>query len=241
MARLFDDAVSENLESATVPVTNYPMTLACWMNRDDGAGDMALVMLCTDTTAHRFGIRFESTGAVVSAVVYTSGENRADSTAATSLNTWHHVCGVFTSSTDRAVLLDGANKGTTSASRAPAAPTILVVGAGFNSSAYHSYWSGRIAEVGIWNAALTDSEAMMLASGVSPLRVRRASLVRYYPLFSYTGDAPNYTGVAGTLTDVNTVGIAAHAPVGPMFGLDLARPYIVSAAPPATRRIFLVT
>ena len=77
--------------------------------------------------------------------------------------------------------------------------------------------AGRIAEAAIWNVALTDSEVQALASGVSPLRVRPESLQAYWPLFAVTGNAIDYSGKGNDLTDNGTVGVADHAPVGPMF------------------------
>jgi hypothetical protein len=41
--------------------------------------------------------------------------------------------------------------------------------------------AGNIAHPAIWNVALTDAEVAMLASGLSPLRVRPQSLIFYLP------------------------------------------------------------
>lgn len=43
------------------------------------------------------------------------------------------------------------------------------------------YFSGQVAELGVWNCALDLYDTLALNSGVSPLLVRPASLIAYYP------------------------------------------------------------
>lgn len=50
------------------------------------------------------------------------------------------------------------------------------------ASSTKGYFDGDIAEAAIWNVALSDAEIAMLAKGLSPLRVRPASLVSYVPM-----------------------------------------------------------
>ena len=42
--------------------------------------------------------------------------------------------------------------------------------------------SGDIAHVAVWDVVLTDDEVATLAEGISPLRVRRGSLIAYWPV-----------------------------------------------------------
>lgn len=51
-----------------------------------------------------------------------------------------------------------------------------------------AFMNGRIAEVAIWNVALTDDELIALSKRVSPLMVRRDAIVAYYPLFAERSD-----------------------------------------------------
>jgi hypothetical protein len=44
---------------------------------------------------------------------------------------------------------------------------------------------GRVAHVGIWNAALTDEEILRLAQGKLPPQVRPENLAGYWPLDDY--------------------------------------------------------
>jgi hypothetical protein len=119
--------------------------------------------------------------AIAATPTYQYGQ--ADTSSGFSTSTWHHVAGVFTSSTSRAAYLDGGNKGTNSTSIVPTGP--------FDETCFSGYWEGGvqynsidgyIAECAIWNAALTDAEVAALAAGYSPLLIRPANLVFYVPL-----------------------------------------------------------
>jgi hypothetical protein len=74
-----------------------------------------------------------------------------------------------------------------------------------------------MAEVGIWNAALTDAEVAILALGYSPDQVRPASLVEYWKLI---GRNSPETGIKGyDMTLYNAPLVANHPriiyPCGP--------------------------
>ncbi len=66
--------------------------------------------------------------------------------------------------------------------------------------------TGQIAEVGIWNVALTDAEIASLADGMTCDKVRPQSLVFYAPLVR------NLQDVRGGLpiTNNNTATVANH-------------------------------
>ena len=98
---------------------------------------------------------------------------------------WHHACGVSAAVNDRRVYIDGGSKGTGAANLATAwTMDLLAVGARYVSTAYSMYFDGAIADAAIWNVALTDAEVFRLSRGVSPLLIRRKSLVFYAPLLS---------------------------------------------------------
>lgn len=65
-------------------------------------------------------------------------------------------------------------------------------------------WTGSLSDLAIWNAILSTDDILDLANGISPLFVRRANLVNYYPLTDNFNDAVgthNLT-LTGTLTQV---------------------------------------
>jgi hypothetical protein len=68
-------------------------------------------------------------------------------------------------------------------------------------------FKGSIAEVGYWNTLLNQNEIAALQSGVSPNKIRRGSLVGYFPLYGAGSPEPDYSGNKnnGTLTGTTTV------------------------------------
>ena len=74
------------------------------------------------------------------------------------------------------------------------------------ASAYENFWAGDLAEVGVWNVALTADEIASLGKGVSCDQVRPQSLVFYAPLVRNIADIAR--GI--TLTNVNTATVAVH-------------------------------
>jgi len=73
------------------------------------------------------------------------------------------------------------------------------------------YFQGRIAEVGIWNAALTAAEIDSLAKGMTCDKVRPQSLVFYAPLVRELIDQKG--GL--TITNNNGATVANHPRIYP--------------------------
>jgi hypothetical protein len=74
------------------------------------------------------------------------------------------------------------------------------------STTLGAYLTGLIAEVGIWNAALTAAEIASLADGMTCDKVRPQSLVFYAPLVRDLIDVKG--GL--TITNNNTATVANH-------------------------------
>ena len=132
--------------------------------------------------------------------------------AASSINvstaTWSHGAAVFTSNTERSVFLNGGNNATNTTNNAPTNANITRIGIGaqFFNNTTASRTDGKLAEVGIWNAALTADEVASLADGMTCDKVRPQSLVFYAPLVR------NLQDVKGglTITNNNAATVAAH-------------------------------
>lgn len=61
MARLFDDASSQYLETDSTVLAAHPFTLACWAKSDDLAVDQVLIFLGDkDVTSHYARIRLDN-------------------------------------------------------------------------------------------------------------------------------------------------------------------------------------
>lgn len=198
MARLFVTASAQSLSRSGAVLTAIPITFAAWARINDLTTDSG-IMACGDTggTSY-FGIRVVQTTGIPQAVARSASVNaNAAAGAAITLNQWHHVCGVYTNNSSRACFLDGANKGTNATAVTPASLDTTAIGATYFSGVLQVPADGDVAEVAMWNAALTDAEVALLASGVSPMTVRPASLIAYWPItgrvspeISFVGEFP---------------------------------------------------
>jgi len=209
MARLFDAASAQYLEIDQAVVTAVPFTMACWANFADNT-DLQYVMALADLSepdqSFRLGKDTPGNENDIIAVSYDGTTKKASTTAKATAGTWHHICGVFASSTSRAAYLDGGNKGTDTTSSTPTGIDRTSIGrVGDSTPGYDT--DGAVAEAAIWNAALTDAEVVVLATGVSPLLVRPQSLVFYMPLIR-DDDEDIVGGLSMTATNSPT--ISAH-------------------------------
>jgi hypothetical protein len=93
---------------------------------------------------------------------------------------------VFASSTSRTAYINGGSSGTNTTSVVPSLLNRTNIGVQFLQNAGGtsgiSFANGRVAECGIWNAALTAAEVASLAKGMTCDKVRPQSLVFYAPL-----------------------------------------------------------
>ncbi len=76
----------------------------------------------------------------------------------------------------------------------------------FGGTSGIQFCDGRIAEVGIWNAALTAAEIASLAKGMACDKIRPQSLVFYAPLIREIQDVRG----ARTITNNNAATVATH-------------------------------
>lgn len=223
MARTFDANTANNLSVDVAAVTAAPLTMACWFIADD-VTTLRNLMWVGDKDVTNAYFALSVRGDVANDPIEARTRSSATSAAAQtstgySAATWHHACGVWAGAADRKVYLDGAGEGTNTTSVTPAGIDRTTIGL-YGASTPANPFDGRIAEAAIWNVALTANERLMLAAGVSPLRVRAASLIAYYPIGR---GSPEPNLAKGTITlnlTVNgTLAIGDHAPVAPMFAL----------------------
>jgi hypothetical protein len=201
------NGTSQYLSMASAPANATPLTLACWFNSDSTTTNQRLCGVYFDASNYfDLGIRGADAGDPVAAVVNSAGSAQiVGTTTGYSANTWHHACGVFTSSSSRTAYIDGGNSATGTTNLIPSSATFSLIGA-FGNPFQRLYLNGRIAEVGIWNAALTAAEIASLAKGMTCDKVRPQSLVFYAPLVRDLIDAKG--GL--TITNNNTATVANH-------------------------------
>lgn len=216
MARAFTTAGSDKLRTTTLPIASGtpPFSMACWFNPVNVSSDQYLMSMSDEATTNNYHILY-ARGAVSGQLTAHSraGADPAycNTTIAASTATWNHACGVWSSTSARAVYLNGANKGSQSGvSATPAGLDNFVIGA-LDRSASDVFSDCTIAEAAVWNVALTDDDVLVLATGVAPTAVRPASLVGYWPLLGrFSPEIDVSQGHGLTLTGTTA---ADHPPI----------------------------
>jgi hypothetical protein len=184
MAYDFTSVSSQYLSTTSAPVTGAPLTMACWFNAKNTTTSHSLVALTpnTGTTDRRFALIGLNSG--INPIRFfcspTTG-TAADTTTGFTANNWFHACGVAASSTSISAYINGGSSSSPAGTISPSGINTVGIGARYVNG-WGSYADCRIAEVGIWNAALTAAEIASLAKGMTCDKVRPQSLVFYAPL-----------------------------------------------------------
>lgn len=171
------------VNTTAAPLTTLPCTIACWYGGFLAEGH--LVNICNSSGNDNLRLAVLPTGGLRINSVDNGTPTQAEtsSTWNDGYGGWAHACGVFASTTSRTVYLNGSGAGTNTTSSAPTGFTRFQIGARRNSNTTDTFFgAGRIADVGVWDVALTDTEIQSLAKGVACSLVRPQNLVFYAPL-----------------------------------------------------------
>jgi hypothetical protein len=214
MARHFLSASSQYLQNASFAAVVTPCTFAIWgYGATLGVLDMAVSDNLT-TAFNYFRLRINITTKAVSASFgQGSGASQSQGTPANLVqNAWNHGAAVFTDSTHIAAYINGV--GTSGVVSTITTSAISYANIGLwpynNVNNFSNLATG--AEAAIWNVALTANEIAALAKGIRPNRVRRASLVAYWPLWGLLSPEPDFSGNKYSLTVNNAPTQANHSP-----------------------------
>ena len=182
MAIAFLAASSEQLYNDTAVVADAPVSMSCLFRINDITGDYCLVGIGDKDASNQFHM-LNVAGSVDDSLRVSSrgGGSTRESIAgsAYSADTWYHGGGVWASTSSRLVYFDGVAGTEDTNSETLTGNDRIVLGARPNLS---EDLDGQLAEVGIWNVALTAAEMASLAKGYSPLFIRPQSLIFYMPL-----------------------------------------------------------
>jgi len=203
MACDFTAANTQYLLANSAVLNQVPLTLACWAYPNTTA-TMSAVSIITSSGSERFQLVLNSqqvrAGAIGSATAI------AQTTGTFATQQWFHAAGVFESNASRIAYRDGGNIGTNTTSSTLTGLSQTAIGAIRNLGSISSVFDGRLAEVGIWNAALTAEEIASLADGMTCDKIRPQSLVFYAPLVR---DLIDIKGGL-TITNNNSATVANH-------------------------------
>lgn len=200
---------------AGADLTAAPLTMACWA-KTTGTSVNGQVMVNLHNSAsgnslNQFLLRLSTSNTIVAETSSAAADDLAVSSAAPSNNTWFHACAVFASATSRAAYLNGGSKGTNATNLTPSGINRTTIGLEGSSGGFGPFLSGgSIAEVAIWNVALTDTDVLSLSKGIHPFLVRPDALVDYWPLIGSYSPEINLKSNTSVMTMQGTVNASAH-------------------------------
>ncbi len=237
-ARFFDGS-NDKLQIDSPVISGTPFTMCGWFNSnnvDDNQQIVGVFDVAGDTDYYRIQVGGGISGDPIRAQIKSSSATaNVDSTTGYSANVWNHACLVGAADNDWSIYLNGGSKGTSNTSVIPAGLDNTAIGIRATASPAAPL-NGEIAEVAIWNVALTDAEVAILAAGFSPLLVNPQGLVAYWPLIGRT--SPEIDLVGGNNLTVTESVVATHTrmfyPTQPFTG------FAAAAVPPAGRRRIII-
>lgn len=195
MSILFNDANTEEISVSASPISDRPLTFSVWFNSNDDAARQGVISVLDASVPLDYceiRLRGDQAGDFVQARINSDlggGGNNSTSSSGYSVNTWHHVAATFTNAAQ--IFLDGVSS-TTSGTKSPGNFDSIGVASRFASG--ENYFSGKLAELAIWNLILPQEVISELAAGVRPCDV---SIV---PVFYLEGASNNYDDLIGGLS-----------------------------------------
>lgn len=215
MARRGWSATDYLLYTAGV-VTAMPLTIAAWGKTSITGTLQAMVHIGgvgVGPTQNRWSLTVDVNDKVTATTNTTTGTVSAVTSTAISANTWFHACAVFTSATSRDAYLNGGGKGSNTTSRSPTGIDRTAIGVLFGSSVSQPFGpagTGDLAEVAVWNIALSAADVAALATGVSPLLIHPEALVGYWPLLGVNSPENNLLSNTSVMSITGSLSQSAH-------------------------------
>lgn len=186
MAHLFNGTTSKLLLSSAL-ITATPLTFACFFKHTAVGGSTQTLMAADDGVAvtNAFTLSTGSTDTVTLATIATSSSSSV-TTEVGILNNWNTAVGITQSSISRYGAVNSRLATQSTTSRVPSGINEFIIGG--RGSGLLS-WNGLLAEVAVWQAALTPRELQSYSEGKSPRTIRPENLLLYMPLTIQVGSA----------------------------------------------------
>lgn len=204
MAYSFIRTSNMYLSVESAPVIEPPLTMAAWIYLPNISAIRRVIALTQSGTNNRYTLSVNSTSIQMTAFGSVFGTSLYSLTTPT--NTWIHVAGTTSSNTSRYAWYNGLIGVENTSNVSVPTPDLLQIGASLQTGVVSSPMDGYIAEVGIWNIALSEENMNALAKGYSPQFVRPDKLQFYAPLVRDLNDIRK--GV--TITNNNTATVIQH-------------------------------
>ena len=213
MAASFSSASSQYLTTASTPVSSAPFTISVIGSIASAA--VAVRSLCVIESGNSNILYQLFVDGGQRLAFYAEGASGNGTCLITtpliSTGFYFHACAVVNSASNRVLYLNGTTTSTSTTNIGATAVNRINIGSRYYGGSLGGYQNGQIAEVGIWNAALTAAEIASLASGMTPDKIRPQNLVFYAPLVR---DLIDQKGGL-TITNNNGATVAAHPRIYP--------------------------
>jgi hypothetical protein len=200
MARTFN-GTSQSIECAA-PVAAVPLTIACWFYPTSSAAAVVCSIGQSGAT-DRFQLSSNPGGSALNATTVQSGvAQTAALSSSIPLNTWHHGAAVFSAINSRQSFLNGTGSTLNTGSSTPSGINRLNISGAYAPS-LTAFFTGQLAEVCVWNAALAAAEITELAAGFNPRIIRPQNIVYFNRLINESIDIRGglaLTNVGGATT-----------------------------------------
>jgi len=172
---------SSYIEATSTPVTATPFTMVCWFNPTNVSTDGALMAIGNSAGSNRFQMNMNgATGGDTIAISSVGASTAtASSTNLFTANTWHHAAAVCASNASRTIYLNGVQGTPNTTSITVVGVNNIMIGGRWNGGSRGFFANTKIAEVAIWNIALTNDEVLSLSKGFAPYLIRPMNL-RFY-------------------------------------------------------------
>lgn len=226
MSRTFSANSANRLENT--PSLNFGagLTISSWFKAPSASPSGTRTLFCyKNATSSETGFDLQlSTNGRLTATAYSSGAASAQAGSAITASTWQHGCARFVSTTSRFCYFNGVAGTENTTSKNPSMNTTndrWAIGVNHSlTSTYGEPWDGDLAEIAIWNVALSAGEITALSRGVCPILIQKANLQGYWPLYGLDSPerdfSPGYRGDTTfrnqTITGTVNAG-TTHAPV----------------------------
>jgi hypothetical protein len=207
--RNFASGTNQSLSiTSGAPIPSLPFSISAWFWPESNADFQAIVGIgVNNSNDNRYLINIEdsATGQHATAQTRTNSTVQAISPNTYNVGQWNHVLAVWTSTSSRTVYLNGGTAGTNSTTRAPTGMNAIYIGNNMNISTAIGV---NIAEVAIYDVALTATDAAQLSKRLGPPMVKVASILNYWPIYGRGSTEPDLFG--GANLTVNSATASPH-------------------------------
>lgn len=187
MSRSFTSGFPTPNLRGSPPITAAPFTISAWGHTNNVG--TALSLTNSGSTTNFFRLFLNGSGHVTLGAAAGGAEATASRATVIPTTDWFHMAAVASSSSSRFAFLNGVKGTENTTNLTPSGIDRLAVGC-LDTTSKSSFWTSNkwLAEIAIYNAALTDGEIAELAARQSPFLIRPDALVSYYKLLGNDAD-----------------------------------------------------